>query len=344
MKRDRVFIGQTDLDGSGFVVLLDYFQIPYDDILIEEYSFFDDDQKIDYALSFKELIFIDFSPDQRMADKLLEQKKQWKVFDHHEGETRSFLKELPESNLYEINIDMEECGTSLFFKEFIAPNTRRIKPIVKEYVNLIKTYDMWKQDDPLWEEALNLNRIFYRMRNYNALVEYEAMIPFLEAQIRKFQYRSFWTWTEKELQIIKSVKEREKKVYEEGKQTLHFRKDHRGKLFGVWDGPSKISLTCSAFLKEYPELDYIIAINTWGGLSGKMSFRSSRGFNCNEISVANGHDAAAGSQIDVDLIMEFINNKELCFAYKDECEYNPEGKIVERRSIFKSGSYEGKAT
>lgn len=327
--RGKIFLGNSDLDSGSIYVLLNYYKIPYNEAYITEYDFFENESAMNYVMTYDEIFFVDFAPSEWMLNELLERNKKFYVFDHHEPGLE-LMKDLPESENYKIYIDLERSGTEIFYDEFIKPNLVRVKPIVEYFVEMVSGYDLWKKDQEIWEEALNLNRIFYGLMNFNE-EDYPRIEPFVRTQTTKLQTSNEWFWTDKEKKLIKKAEERETQMMALAEETLSERVDSKGKKFGVIALPSKISLGANYILETYENLDYVIAINTWGGgINGRLSFRSRGDFNCNDLCCAEGHDAAAGGQLQVDEALKFYNGTIRSILYNDEYEKTGE-KFLEKK-------------
>lgn len=317
----RIFLGNNDLDSTGVYILLHYYQIPYTEAYLTDYDFFENETHMNYVMTYDEIYFVDFAPSKWMLDEMIDRKKHFYVYDHHEPGWE-ILKDLPESNLYEIHVDFERSGTEIFYDEFIKPTLTRTKPIVEYFVEMVSGYDLWKKDQPIWNDGLNLNRVLYGSMNYGQS-EFALIETFVRNQTSKLQMSNEWFWTEKEQKLIKRAEEREAQMKALAEENLSVRTDSKGKKFGVTALPSKISLGANYLLEQYEDLEYVIAINTWGGgINGKLSFRSRGDFNCNELSCAEGHDAAAGGHIQVDEALKLYNGDITAISYLDEFDSN----------------------
>lgn len=321
LRKKRIALGNPDLDGISSYILAGYFEIEFDDILIVDYSFFDSPDHKNYVLGFEEIFFIDFAPDEAFYNEMIKRGIYFWIFDHHESDTSQFLFQLPkDDSKYKIYIDLAECGTSLFFKEYLRPQLKRIKPIVKQFVHRVWTYDCWQIDSPDWEEGLSLNRVCYGQQNWGetGILAYKL---FIDKQTRKLQSVDEWFWTKEEQEIIERTRKREVEILEEARPKLQKREDERGKIFGVIDIAYKISLTAHALLKENPDLDYIIVVNRYGGFNGKLSFRSNGElFDCNNLFVAHGHSGAAGGTLSPDEVIDLLSGKIWCLTYNEDFE------------------------
>lgn len=320
MVKERVaYIGNPDLDSISVKILVNHFNLPCDKHYIVDYDIFENNEMLDELLTYDRLMFVDFSPDEEFAQRLLDNPQvHWKVFDHHES--HAFLSEFPESDQYEIHIDMDEVGTSLFFKKYIEPRFDNIKPIVYRFVELVKGYDGWMIDDPIWEEALSLNRICYRQYNFNAEDAGSAFDIFVHRQTRKLRLKDEWFWTATEREQIESVRAKEQQVLEESRKKLQIRTDSKGVKFGIFSAKSKISLTCYSLLKENPDIKYLICLNTWGGITGKISFRSRNveEFNLHNLCFAAGHTSASGGRVTPDEAIKLLDGRYISIRYLDE--------------------------
>lgn len=183
---------------------------------------------------------------------------------------------------------------------------------------MVNTYDLWDKESELWNDAKDLSNVLYGLVDYGQDSIVMKLKPFYDLMSKKFDKLDHWRWTQKEKNVLERAHAREQEMYEKAMSTISFREDVRGKYFGVIMIPSKVSLVASRILEEEDYLDYLVVINTYGGLTGKLSFRSSRGFVCHDICVANGHDAASGGQITPDEAKEFWENEDLSFRYNDQ--------------------------
>lgn len=311
----RLFISNPDLDGVGYIVLLKYFCIQHDDILVVDYDFFENQELMDYAYGFDQIFFVDFAPDKAFAARLFDGNKDFHVYDHHE--TGEFLLVYNHPN---IHIDLKSCGTRIFYEEFIKENSiyrDLITPAVETFVHLVWVYDTWQTGNDDWEEGLSFNRVLYRQYDWQA-TGLSCFTRFIDLQSHKLEHTKEWLWTLSERKMIEGAKLKEESAYQGAVRKLQFRVDSKGFRFGVIKSSSKISLTCNRILNENPDMTYIVAVNTYGGMTGRLSFRAKKGFNCNDLNVAAGHDVAAGGQIAPEEAQQFLQGQVWSFAYADE--------------------------
>lgn len=313
----KLLISHTDLDGHGSIALAKHFNsiLQFNSMISADYGFEENLETWTFVKSFQTIIFSDLSIPKEKAEELRNEGLKVEFYDHHSK--ADWLKEDQDSSF-----DLERCGTKIFWQDYIHPRIGRYPAIIDEFVELVDTYDLWKQDSPLWEKAKNLNYVLTGLKNWDEKDPILATQAFYDLFNKKVQKQKHWEETRQELEIIEKANKREEDVYQKSMKLMQIRIDSKGRTFGVFPINSKISIICSRILQEEENLDYIVAFNTWGGLNGKLSFRSRNGFNCNDIGVASGHDAAAGGQISIEDSFKFLEKKSLAFTYNDI--YNPE--------------------
>lgn len=274
-----------------------------------------DESFYSFVSEFNTIVIADLTLNQEKVNNWINDGKTVNIFDHHSA--TQWIEEYAGSVW-----DQNRSGTKIFWEEFLRPKIGRYKPIIDEFVELVDTYDLWKKDSSLWEEAKDLNNVLYGVINYSEKDLLDKIMPFYDLMSKKFSKLDNWRWTKKEIDVINRAHLREEEMYTKAMNTISYREDSKGKLFAVIMISSKISLVSSRILEEQDFLDYLIVINTYGGITGKLSFRSSRGFICHDICVANGHDAASGGKISPEDAKEFWDDESLSFKYNDE--YNDE--------------------
>jgi len=295
----------------------------FDEIFPCDYGFELDEDFYGYVSEFDEIVIADLTLDQKKVKKWIRLGKKVQIFDHH-SETQ-WIEE------YEGSVwDNTRCGTKIFWEEYVKPKIGRYKPIIDEFVDLVNTYDLWDKEGPLWDQAVNLNNVLYGVIDYSQDDIIEKLTPFYNLMSKKFSKLDHWRWTQKEIDVIERAHQREEEMYTKAMETISYREDSKGKYFAVIMIGSKVSLVASRILEEQDYLDYLIVINTYGGVTGKLSFRSSRGFICHDICVANGHDAAAGGKISSDDAKDFWENDDLCIRYNDEYDESKPNDIFNR--------------
>jgi oligoribonuclease NrnB/cAMP/cGMP phosphodiesterase (DHH superfamily) len=322
----KLFISHTDLDGIASIFLAYFFRkkLGFETFISRDYDFEEDSEEFSFLESFNEIVISDLSIAENNLKRLRDSGVFVEIYDHHE--VASWLKE-DECSVF----SGDNCGTYLFWNYYVKPRIKRYPPILDYFVNLVDIYDIWRTEDPLWGEAKNLNSVLYGIKNYRGKELFDQIQPFIDIMEKKVSLgKKEWFFTEKEKRIIETSNEREEKAYKQAKETIDIRVDSKGKIFGLFVLPSKISLVASRILTEEPNIDYLVIINSWGGITGRISFRSRESFNCNDLYVANGHNVAAGATIDPLLIEELLKDSSLSFSYEEDYKKDVEKTIFVR--------------
>lgn len=301
-------VTHVDLDGIGSILLSEYFNLNCEYLIInygEEYENNDPTQSICIAKDYDSIIVTDFSPDENFYKFLTENyKDKYLVFDHH-PQTENY-KDDP--NVF---FDIKSSGTKIYF-DYLREG-KRLPTILENFVNLVSTYDTFNSKSPLWEEALNLNRVLYKNLVYYKN-GYEKYRPFIQNQLRKINSgkHSKFFYTDKELIDIHSIIEDEQKQLSEAISILQIREDNKGFQYGIFHAPSKISYICKEILDHTEDIDYIICLNTYKKLNGRIHIRIK---DSSELIVPDfyeyfkGHDKAGGGEVSIKEAIKIWNNK-----------------------------------
>ncbi len=296
-EKQKILVSHIDLAGAGSVVLANFFQdrLGFSQIHMKNYGFLDDNTALREKLTsgVDEVVIADLTFPQEFAEKIKAVGTDLYIFDHHE-ET-SWIRD------YEGSVwDKSRCGTLIFWEEYVKPRVGRFRPIVSRFVELVDTYDLWKQDSEDWEEAKSLNSVFYGMRDQNGETEVDTAFPFLDFMCQKMRKLDSWRWTSRENKIIKRANDRESEMLKTARSNLQRRVDGRGLVFGLCRFSSKISIVAGKILEENPDLDYLVVINDfWKAKDlGKISVRTRReDFDLNTLREPQGHAKAAGAEL-----------------------------------------------
>ena len=305
-----------DLDGVSPIVLIKYAQdgLPIKNIYMVPYGE-NMNQRIKEKLTphmSEELFVTDLNTPVELYD-FYKKFKDYYIFDHHIGTTEIMGKK----NVF---VDIAQCGTSLFYKwltMIMTPTTP-----MDHYVNLVNTYDMWKSDSELWEEAVNLNMVLFASQNYNLPEEdWRRFQMFINIQLSKFD-KEEWFWTPYEKDAIGKGRARLNNSIKKAKENMKIRTDSEGRKFALYFGKSQISLVCHDILTSFPELDYIININTYQpsskeSVNGKVSLRS-RDIDLTQFREVDGHKLAAGGSFTEDFLTKLWNGDINNIPYQKE--------------------------
>lgn len=294
----RLISSHLDVDGLGSIIIYLYFkdkQLPgldFDTFMLIDYGWEQIPENIEYMASFDEVIMADISAPKEYIDKIRAKGTHVRIFDHHLSS--EWLKDDPDSIW-----DPERSGTRIFWEEYASKIARRYPIALKQFIYLVDAYDCWREESPLWGEAKDLNSVLYGLKNYSAGNEIDSNKEFIETTLRKLDlFPNEWTWLPKEKKIIQESLKREQELYDQARSGMKLRIDTKERAFGVITLGSKISLVCSRILNDNPALDYIICINSYRGINGKLSFRTKKDdLDLNCFAGVSGHAKAAGAKV-----------------------------------------------
>lgn len=324
-KNIKLKITHNDTDGMGSIILDKIHNIDYDDTLSLGYEFWDNPTTLEYIKSFKNIVITDLSFSEKLFHELIKLGIYISCYDHHTSS--SYLANLPKSNKYEVYHDETRSGTKIYFEEFILKNFSRVKKIERYFVELVDTYDLWKKESPLWEEAQSLTRVLYGMSDWT-VEGYASKEKFINQQIKKIQRLSEWRWLNNEQKFITNAILKEETALKDAEARFNKRIDSKGVPFGVFYLGGKISITATKILEIHKDLKYVIVQNSFRELNSKISIRSrnEEEFNCLDLQIAAGHTCAAGGEFKNNTeAKDFLDGNIYCLAYKDEFEKT--GKI-----------------
>ena len=312
----KVLISHIDLDGLSCNVLQKLYstKIPFDKIYNLDYGWETDSGIVKELSQYDEIVFADMSCPIEIYQEWIDAGKIVRIFDHHDSAEVFIGKP-------DCIIDKTRCGAKIFFEEYVCKYIGRFRSIVAEYLELVNTYDLWQLDSLLWSKALDLNRVLYKYTYWNAKEIEDKYGRFFDSILRKLQTDKEFKFNLTEIQFIEDARESENKAYIRALDTLKVRQDHRGKLFAIFLAWGKISITASKLLYEYtdPALDYVIAVQDYNNVYGRLSIRSRRGanFDCTKLGIFGGHIEASGCNLTPEQALYFYE-KNVCFKYKDE--------------------------
>lgn len=137
--KDLIISHIKDIDGVSPLILLNVLGVNYDYKLLDVYeveAYLDELLKTD--LSIYNNIYITDLTVPESSYKLINEsnyKNKFKVFDHHKTH-------LYASNLDFVTIDINECGTTLFYNYLKTIGLKETK-VLNEYVSSVKSLDLW---------------------------------------------------------------------------------------------------------------------------------------------------------------------------------------------------------
>lgn len=332
----RLLVSHLDLDGWGSVIVYLYFkeknritpELSFDTYMIVDYGWEKLKENVDYVSSFDEVVMADMSVPKEIAEQIRSKGTFLRMFDHHLSS--EWLKEDPDSIW-----DGTRCGTRIFWEDYARKSIKRYPPIIQDFVDRVDAYDCWREDSPLWEDAKGLNAVLYALRDWKALDELSANQGFVDLMLRKFfLYSDKWVWMPKEVRIIEEAQIREENLFKQALESMKVRRDRKGNVFGLILLNSKISIVCSKILKSRPGMDYIICINSYRGINGKLSYRTKKeGFDLNNLMGVHGHAVASGGQV-TPVFAKKIWEEDYVPIYIDEPDYDEEQAKLSAGFVF----------
>ncbi len=315
----RLILLHNDLDGiSGLLLAQMYLKdrteniykvVDYKEIYIGDE--FDRSWYADYAYcDFKQVIISDVAVNQSMFEWVTETfGDNYVICDHHERSL--WLQGKP--NCF---ISDTSCGTKLFYEYLRTQNKMRTPAIIRDFVELVDVYDRYDDSvtPDLWSKAHDLNRVFWASIGMykQGLDKYYF---FIKNQMEKFEVSPpSFEFNEFENNMIVRALENEEKEFTKADTSKLIYVDDKGKKCLVWGGRSKISIVCYRLLFKYPEIDYVLNINTYkekgqSDISGKISARARKDsdFDVTQLMYVEGHKAAGGAVLEPEVAKALWN-------------------------------------
>ena len=331
----KLLITHIDLDGISPVVLLEYYEYKFDEIVFRNYfkdtTELTDEREIEEINKEKQdlinkintydsVLITDFSLPADMLEKVND-NVQITILDHHES-AKEILHFNEKENM-NITVDTTRCGTKLVLDEIIKIYDNKA---TVEFVELVDVYDRWVLESEKREKSENLNRLFWESIDYKqkkgTIDCYSIFITDMLQNFREskekdisFEFNQF-----DYIYIDRSVK-KEQNALKKALSTIKTRKDSKGHYFSIVRGTSKASFVCSEILKKYNKLDYIIFINDYFKTKkeGKMSVRIKEGRDLviSDLNSIKGHDYAGGVSLGEQYTTDLFSGKIYELGYKE---------------------------
>lgn len=304
-KIKRLHISHSDLDGSIPFLLDTYFGEDFDATMSMNYHDFErEDFSYDIFKNYDEIVITDFSLDQKALDIVIENGTKLTILDHHKSwydiyqENKEKLESLENKGLIEIHFDNTKSGTLIYFEYLKAKHNKRVSKIVTDIVELANTYDLFKTDTELWEDALSLNRMLWKLYNWfdKDTLEIKKFSRFLKMLQSKIDTQSSFSYNMYERNAIADTKDKEQDAYKKAISNMLIRTDKEGNKFGVVKMGAKVSIVAHNILKNFTQLSYILIINDYVKDDLKLSGRARNGYNLLRLNYLRGHKEATGSE------------------------------------------------
>ena len=323
-----LFITHCDLDGQIPYILNKFFNINYAKSISTNYN---EDLELESVQSglYENIVYVDFTPSETVRNVIKEKQINVIIFDHHiavKEEIEQFVKDYEDKVTY--IFDNDRCGTKIYY-DYLMENGYKDKTnsVVEYIVNLTNTYDLYRQNDELWSEADQLNRLLYSSGKFYIKDDrFKCFEFFINNMLWKMQNADYFFFNSLEQSKINADISKENQLFEglvnNAPKEISTRKDSKGFYFAVFHCNSKISAICNRLLAKYKKLTYVVCINNFDKENPKISLRSREGFNLLDLNYCKGHENACGiSENEVGNMKEFVKkleNKEIYeLGYKD---------------------------
>lgn len=282
----------TDLDGAGCELLMKSL-FPNIPVLRVGYEFEDDNYCIALMKKSDTIIILDLSISPSMYDLLTNHLgKTVLMLDHHESALVKY-REYYEST-YGISditsisdnlvIDTNRSGTLITFEYFYNLGYFHNRPDLnadnlREISEVVSDYDLWKFN---YDRTMELQFLWSKLKHEGFVNKY------YKGQVSVFDF------TDEETDIINNQYSRLANSYQACLDTERVYVDNEGLTFSVIRPNALISLSVSMYLDNKPNIDYAVAVNSYGK---SLSLRSKH-VEVNKIAETlggGGHKLAAGA-------------------------------------------------
>lgn len=245
-------ITHTDLDGISNVILLNLCHVKFEYELKEInelYDYFNDFITTDLSV-YSDIYVTDLSLNEDIY-KLINNSKykdKFKIFDHHK--THLFASLYP--NVY---IDLNECGTSIFYN--YLKNIYNInKSSIEEYVEHVKNLDIW-----LWQEKNDL-----MAKNLDVLLSIYGKEEFIKEMTKRLRKNSEFKLNNFEKKYLK-LQQTKIDDYIQRKENELIKIKYDNYVAGLLFASRHKSELGNTICVNHKEIDFIIMINMEGGIS-----------------------------------------------------------------------------
>ena len=308
----------VDLDGVIPYVIDDVFGINYD------YNFgcnYDSERELELYNFVKdcneemELVYTDFSPNERMRELISEKKIRTLIFDHHEGVFDELKTWANDKDYVMLELDVERSGTKIYYDWLLGGNKEN--KVLTEIVNLTDTYDLFRKERPLWGTATKLNRLMYYMMDYNMRTSTEVIekySPFIASLSWKCTHMNTFKFSDFEMKKIEKSIKSEQEMFRDidnGKIKMVTRQDEKGDYFLVLKVDKKVSAVTDYLLNKYKKVKYVLVVNDFDKDEMKISARCRDDFSVLNLENICGHEGAGGYNGVTNQICESLLNGEL---------------------------------
>lgn len=289
--KDLLISHISDIDGVSPVILLKLTKVEFDYILKEPHEM---DEFVEELLkedlnSYQNIYITDLALSENFYKKIKESgyAYKFKIFDHHK--THLFAK-----NYENVVIDIEECGTTLFYN--YLSKKYKFKKIVEDYIKHVKNLDLW-----LWVEKFD-----FMAKELGNIFDLYGRNTYIEEMYQKLKRGKKFKWNKFENKILKIEKDTVDRYLKKKDKEL-YKIEYDGYLIGAVFSERYRSELGNYLSSIHPELDLVVMIN----ISGGLSLRTEKDIDISILAQklnGGGHKKACGAPIEEEVKESILKN------------------------------------
>lgn len=289
--KDLLISHISDIDGVSPVILLKLTKVEFDYILKEPHEM---DEFVEELLkedlnSYQNIYITDLALSENFYKKIKESgyAYKFKIFDHHK--THLFAK-----NYENVVIDIEECGTTLFYN--YLSKKYKFKKIVEDYIKHVKNLDLW-----LWVEKSD-----FMAKELGNIFDLYGRNTYIEEMYQKLKRGKKFKWNKFENKILKIEKDTVDRYLKKKDKEL-YKIEYDGYLIGAVFSERYRSELGNYLSGIHPELDLVVMIN----MSGGLSLRTEKDIDISILAQklnGGGHKKACGAPIEEEVKESILKN------------------------------------
>ncbi len=289
--KDLLISHISDIDGVSPVILLKLTKVEFDYILKEPHEM---DEFVEELLkedlnSYQNIYITDLALSENFYKKIKESgyAYKFKIFDHHK--THLFAK-----NYENVVIDIEECGTTLFYN--YLSKKYKFKKIVEDYIKHVKNLDLW-----LWVEKFD-----FMAKELGNIFDLYGRNTYIEEMYQKLKRGKKFKWNKFENKILKIEKDTVDRYLKKKDKEL-YKIEYDGYLIGAVFSERYRSELGNYLSSIHPELDLVVMINMSGGLSLRTEKNIDISILAQKLN-GGGHKKACGAPIEEEVKEIILKN------------------------------------
>lgn len=289
--KDLLISHISDIDGVSPVILLKLTKVEFDYILKEPHEM---DEFVEELLkedlnSYQNIYITDLALSENFYKKIKESgyAYKFKIFDHHK--THLFAK-----NYENVVIDIEECGTTLFYN--YLSKKYKFKKIVEDYIKHVKNLDLW-----LWVEKFD-----FMAKELGNIFDLYGRNTYIAEMYQKLKRGKKFKWNKFENKILKIEKDTVDRYLKKKDKEL-YKIEYDGYLIGAVFSERYRSELGNYLSSIHPELDLVVMINMSGGLSLRTEKNIDISILAQKLN-GGGHKKACGAPIEEEVKESILRN------------------------------------